>query len=83
MALVGGSEGWIRYWKTSGAGFMSVSALRAVLVIFGLSRVVAYSIGSAVPGPWRARQRFQRDAYVGYVRSMLRRRASKAGAARA
>ena len=80
---MGGTRGWIRYWEARGAGPRSVTSLRIVLLLFGLSRVLAYSIGSAVPGPWRDRQRFQRDAYIAYVRSMLARRASNAEGARA
>ncbi len=56
---------------------MSRATLRLALLLFGLSRVVAYSLAALVPGPWRGRLRFQRDAYVGYVRSMLSRRSSK------
>jgi GT2 family glycosyltransferase len=81
-ALIGGATGWIRYWESSGAGPPSRIALRAALLVFGASRLVVYSIGSLVPGPARNRRRFQRDAYVGYLRGMLSRRAHKAGGVR-
>ena len=82
-ALIGGAAGWLRYWEVNGAGRLSRTALRLALLLFGLSRLVAYAIGSLVPGPWHERQRFRRDAYLGYMRWILSGRGNDAQSAQA
>ena len=72
-ALIGGTTGWVRYWRARGAGRGSTALLRAAFLLFGVSRVAAYSIAGMLPGPERDRHRGRRDAYARYVRLMLSR----------
>jgi len=72
-ALVGGTTGWIHYWRANGAGPASTALIRTAFVFFGLTRLAVYSIGSVLPGRQRARRLHKRDAYAAYMRRMLSR----------
>jgi GT2 family glycosyltransferase len=75
-ALMGGTTGWVRYWRARGAGRGSTAALRAAFLLFGVSRVAAYAVAGIVPGPGAERHRARRAAYARYVRLMLSRGAT-------
>jgi N-acetylglucosaminyl-diphospho-decaprenol L-rhamnosyltransferase len=67
--LLGGTNGWIRYWEAYRGG--GATLVRAAFVVFGLSRLVAFTVAGLVPGERHTRSRLKRDVYRRYVRAMI------------